>query len=44
MKAEFSTKHLILIVVAAITAATVYFVIESFLQEAFLEALRTASD
>lgn len=44
MKAEFSTKHLILIVVAAIAAATVYFVIESVVQEAFIEALRTAAD
>lgn len=44
MKAEFSTKHLILIVVAAIAAVTVYFVIESFLQEALMNALRTAAD
>jgi len=44
MKAEFSTKHLILIVVAAIAAATVYFVIESVVEEAFLQALRTAGD
>ena len=43
MKAEFSTKHLILIVIAAIAAATVYFVVESILEEAFLEALRTAA-
>lgn len=44
MKGEFSSKHLILIVIAAIAAVTVYFVIESILEEAFLQALRTAAD
>ncbi|MFP4038554.1 MAG: hypothetical protein ACLFTA_02110 [Candidatus Nanohaloarchaea archaeon] len=44
MKAEFSTKHLILIIVAALAAATVYFVAESILRDAVINALGTAAD
>lgn len=44
MKGEFSTKHLILIVIAAIAAVTVYFIVEGMMETAFLEALETASN